>query len=160
MTFDSMAFLHNYYQLYVFHYNHPNIPGGRDYMLEINDQFSEYNDYDKFNAIDGRWIDMQTGIFIDITAVRPDEEMRRKGQPGALRCKDSHRYNETDIFPLRDSTFEGVDAKIPYEYTLLLESEYSNRALTQDEFEHHKFNKDTLEWDPIEYVVLCTPIVK
>ncbi|MCJ1442913.1 MAG: hypothetical protein MMC23_003410 [Stictis urceolatum] len=150
MTFDSMAFLHNYYQLYVFHWTHPDIPGGRDYMLEINEQFDKDNENNRYNAIDGRWIDMQTGIFIDITAVKPNDEMRAKGQLGALKCKDNHKYNESDIFPLRDSTFEGVDVKIPYEYAWLLEEEYTKRALTKDEFEGHKFNPTSLEWEPIK----------
>ena len=119
-------------------------------MLEINEQFDKDNENNRYNAIDGRWIDMQTGIFIDITAVKPNDEMRAKGQLGALKCKDNHKYNESDIFPLRDSTFEGVDVKIPYEYAWLLEEEYTKRALTKDEFEGHKFNPTSLEWEPIK----------
>jgi LicD family len=149
MTLDTMAFLANYYQLYVFHYNQPDIPGGRDYMLEINPDYYRETKWDKLNSIDARWIDMQTGLFIDITAVRPNITARAEGQPYALMCKDLHKYNETDLFPLRDSIFEGINVKIPFEYTWLLEEEYTKMVLTRDVWEGHKFNRTTLEWESI-----------
>lgn len=150
MTLDTMSFLHNYYNLYVFHWTHPGIPGGRDYMLEINPDYYHSTEFDRFNAIDARWIDMETGIFIDITAVKPNAELRAQGQTGALVCKDRHKYNESDLFPLRDSKFEGVDVKIPYEYTWLLEEEYSKKVLTNTDFENHKFNETSKEWEPVQ----------
>jgi hypothetical protein len=36
---------------------------------------------------------------------------------------------EKDIFPLRDSYFEGIHVKIPNEYTRLLEEEYGKPSL-------------------------------
>lgn len=93
MTLDSMAFLYNYYQLYVFYYRHPDIPEGREYMLEINPDYYRETKWDNYNSIDARFIDTTTGVFIDITVVRPDETARIKGQPGALMCKDRHSYN-------------------------------------------------------------------
>ena len=145
-----MAFLYNYYQLYVFHYKHPNIPGGRDYMLEINPDYYRETEWDKLNSIDARWIDMQSGLFIDITAVRPNVTARAEGRTQALMCKDNHKYNETDLFPLRDSMFEGIHVKIPFEYTWLLEEEYSKNVLTRDVWEGHKFNRETKLWEPVK----------
>ena len=94
LTYDTLSFLFNYYQLYVFHYKLPDIPEGRDYMLEINPGYAHDDPKsDHLNAIDARWIDMTTGLFIDMTAVRPNETARAMGQEGALRCKDKHSYN-------------------------------------------------------------------
>jgi hypothetical protein len=42
---------------------------------------------------------------------------------------------DTYIFPLRDTYFEGVPAKIPFAYKELLEAEYKPVALTNKEFE-------------------------
>ena len=158
MTLDTLAFLHNFYQLYVFHYEPPpeqegpdggkgdgggagvteeatSKGRGRDYMLEINPDFARKTKWDHLNTIDARWIDMQSGVFIDITALRPNDTARARGQWEALECKDNHKYNESDIFPLRDSYFEGLPTKIPYEYAWLLEEEYTKESLTRTEFE-------------------------
>lgn len=59
-------------------------------MLEINPDFSLSNKWDYLNGIDARWIDMSTGIFIDITVVRPNKSST---DPGLLTCKDQHKYN-------------------------------------------------------------------
>lgn len=41
---------------------------------------------------------------------------------------------ENDIFPLRDSRFENIPVKIPYEYTKLLRDEYGAESMTRTEF--------------------------
>lgn len=42
---------------------------------------------------------------------------------------------EREIFPLRESVFEGTPVKIPYDYTWLLEEEYKKESLTKTTFE-------------------------
>ena len=42
------------------------------------------------------------------------------------------------IFPLRDTFFEGAPAKIPFAYKELLEAEYKERALTLTDFEGYE----------------------
>ena len=173
VTLDTLAFLHNYYQLAVFHYEDPpvasplavgtdaqtvmtgasppgtvtpnggddrDLPRGRDYMLEINPAYARKTPHDHLNTIDARWIDMTAGVFIDITALRPNATARARGQPEALECKDGHKYNESDLFPLRASVFEGVPTKVPYDYAWLLEEEYTKEALTRTEFEKYVFS--------------------
>ena len=39
-----------------------------------------------------------------------------------------------DLFPLRDSMFEGQAVKIPYDYTKLLISEYGTASLIKTKF--------------------------
>lgn len=41
---------------------------------------------------------------------------------------------ERDIFPLRDSEFEGQPVKIPYSYAWLLEEEYGKASLIKTYF--------------------------
>lgn len=44
---------------------------------------------------------------------------------------------EKDLFPLRDSLFEGKPVKIPYNYAELLEEEYGKSSLTNIQFEQY-----------------------
>lgn len=44
---------------------------------------------------------------------------------------------EKDLFPLRDSFFEDIHVKIPFEYAALLEEEYGKKALTLTTFEQY-----------------------
>lgn len=62
-------------------------------------------------------------------SIRCELDLRNQGGTRLTSLK------ETDIFPLRDSLFEGVVVKIPYEYTKLLEEEYGSKALTVTKFE-------------------------
>ena len=75
------------------HFDLPGVEGGRTYVLEINPHYVVKSIKDKLNVIDGRWIDKSSGLFIDITAVRPDDYKRKHGYPEALMCKDKHHYD-------------------------------------------------------------------
>ena len=44
---------------------------------------------------------------------------------------------EKDIFPLRDSFFESIQTKVPFEYAALLEEEYGPQALTMTMHEQY-----------------------
>ena len=76
----------------VHHYKLPHILRGRDYLLEINPRYSYRTEEDTLNVIDARWIDTETGLFIDITTVRKDEARIASGTVGALMVKDKHHY--------------------------------------------------------------------
>ena len=79
MTNDTVDFLAKYYNMTVHTYRK------RDYMLEVNPGYTNASYKDNLNVIDARWIDYQTGLFIDITAVRPHET-----KPHVLCSKDKH----------------------------------------------------------------------
>lgn len=65
----------------------------RRFVLEINPNFKRRHQQDNFNRIDGRWIDIDSGLFIDLTAVREDYNAPvADGKPGALMCKDQHTF--------------------------------------------------------------------
>ncbi|KAJ5477412.1 hypothetical protein N7539_007556 [Penicillium diatomitis] len=145
----TIHFLADYYNMTQHHFDIPGVSGGRTYLLEINPHYVVRTTQDRLNVIDGRWIDTSSGLFIDITAVRKDDEQRQRGNIEALMCKDHHRYDESQIFPLRDSYFEDVPVKVPYAYTWLLEEEYGPKSMTNKFFGGHKFNDETKVWDPI-----------
>ena len=89
VSLKTMHFLASYYNMTIHHYATPLMPaGGRNYMLEINPGYTNGSPQDRLNVIDARWIDTETGVFIDITTVRPKE-----GTDGILQVKDKHMYN-------------------------------------------------------------------
>lgn len=149
VTDKTMHFLAKYYNMTEYTFKLPNSRLSRTFLLEINPRHVILkNDWQ--NMIDARWIDTSSGLFIDITSVRKDEDARKEGRKGALMCKDSHRFNEEDIFPLRNSFFEGQAAKIPYHYTKLLETEYGKESLTNTVYKDHIFNRETGQWEKIQ----------
>ena len=85
----SMHHLANYYNMTVHHFK---IPGahdddnaqGRDFMLEINPRWEIVSPSDETNRIDGRWIDMTSGLYIDITTLHHNETAQAEGIEGAI----------------------------------------------------------------------------
>ncbi|KAB8304418.1 hypothetical protein EYC80_003820 [Monilinia laxa] len=131
---DSMHFLASYYNMTVFHYK--------------NSTYSRREQSDKLNVIDARWVDTTSGLFIDITTARYN--YTHPAGEGMMSCKDGHEYRDTYIFPLRDTFFEGVPAKIPFAYKEILEAEYHEKSLTLTDFEGHHFDDDKMEWIPVK----------
>lgn len=76
----------------IYSFRVPNVLKRRQYLLEINPSFALEGPLDQYNMIEARWIDINTGVFIDITTVRPNETARAEGKEGAMKCKDNHKY--------------------------------------------------------------------
>lgn len=121
----------------------------RAYLLEVNPNYINSSTADRLNRIDARWIDTETGLFIDITTLRPDIEAATNGKVGRMICKDGHRYLQQDIFPLRISDFEGIPVSIPYAYSEVLEQEYGRASLTRTSFSGHVFDQTAQLWIPL-----------
>ena len=107
-------------------------PVTRTYLLDINPHWAERERGDGLNIIDARWIDVHTGLYIDITGL---SETHPETLPGFWSCKNLHRYKVTDLYPMRETTFEGVTAKVPYAYDSLLAEEYTPDSLVRTDYE-------------------------
>lgn len=117
-------------------------PVQRTYLLDVNPHHSDMSKGDGQNIIDARWIDTETGMFADLTVVRERDSSR----PGLWSCKNYHRYQTQDLWPMRLTDFEGVTAKIPYNFESILTGEYSSNALTNEEYHDHRWDHDIKEW--------------
>jgi len=88
-----MYYLAAYYNMSVFHFKYPRtlkVPRGRSFQLEVNPNYVFREQSDTLNTIDARWIDMETGLFIDLTAARYN--LTHPHGKGILSCKDGHEY--------------------------------------------------------------------
>ena len=148
ITEKSMQHLADYYNMSVHHFNLPGSKMGHDYLLEINPNWADPSSSDVNNKIDGRWVDMESGLYVDMTTLRWDRQSEARGREGAMMCKDGHRYEHKDIFPLRDSLFEGAPARVPFAYANVLTEEYGASSLTDTIYKQHRYDADSQEWVP------------
>lgn len=107
-------------------------PVKRTYFLDVNPASIERERGNGLNIIDARWIDTRNGLYIDITGL---SETHPDDQPGVWACKNYHRYHTTDLYPMRETMYEGVIAKVPYAYDRILTQEYEEKALVLTDYE-------------------------
>ena len=74
----------------------------------------------------------------DVTEPVKKEERSGREKKGELdtywSCKNYHRYNTRDLYPLRETEFEGVTATVPYNFETVLTEEYGARCLVTTEW--------------------------
>jgi hypothetical protein len=85
-----MHFLASYYNMTTFHYKTKRFPQKRPYLLEVNPHYVIRDDSDQDNVIDARWIDMTSGLFIDITTARYNKDHVQGAD--IMYCKDGHQF--------------------------------------------------------------------
>jgi hypothetical protein len=144
-TLQMLAQNHNH-TYHEYHSSHSAIR--RKYLLDINPWSWERVRGDGDNIIDARFIDISNGMFLDITGLAPTNPTNAD----VVECKNEHRYNISDIFPLREAQFEGVRAKVPYAYTHILVDEYSDRSLRDTVFHNHTFDAEQWEWQKVDRI--------
>ena len=83
----SIHHLASYYNMTMHHFKFPGAGLSRDFLLEINSHYMNGSE-DKLNMIDGRWIDTDSGLYIDITTLRTNHAALALGMKGAMMVKD------------------------------------------------------------------------
>lgn len=131
---SSLAYLAEHLNFTTFKYTPQDSdpPISREYLLDVNPYSVERERGNGLNIIDARWIDVRNGLYVDITAL---SETHPDVQPGVWSCKNFHRYQTTDLYPMRETMYQGVVAKVPYAYDRILTEEYQDSALVLTEFE-------------------------
>ncbi|KIW76323.1 hypothetical protein Z517_11069 [Fonsecaea pedrosoi CBS 271.37] len=121
----------------------------RTYLLDINPHYAIASTQDVANKIDGRWIDTTNGKSIDITAIHVSSGKtdHTPFDQGIFFSKDGHGYLREDLYPLQDTTFEGIVVKVPRDPAKILAKEYGKKSLTQTRFHWHRFNQVLKLWE-------------
>ncbi|KAK3315351.1 LicD family-domain-containing protein [Apodospora peruviana] len=114
----------------------------KKYLLDINPSHSKPRLEGK-NIIDARWIDTSNGMFVDITGLA---EREPETQPGIWSCKNFHRYRTRDLYPMRETEYEGVPATVPYNFDRILTEEYGVSSLVTTEWKGHRWEPGLKEW--------------
>jgi hypothetical protein len=126
----GMSFMARYYNMTVHKYR------GVENLLDINPAFADCPEVEATgvdsNRIDARWVDMQTGLYIDITALSLSRD--KAGNQAVLRAKDRHAYLEKHVVSQQRSTFEGFDVLVPKAAESMLAQEYGEKSLTMKIF--------------------------
>ncbi|KAI9350604.1 hypothetical protein DFJ73DRAFT_930566, partial [Zopfochytrium polystomum] len=119
------------------------------YLLEVNPSHI-HRWRETANIIDARFIDTTTGRFLDITALASAADrgaaLASASFPLFVRCKSQHVYAYDDLFPLRRTTFEGVEVLVPFDVAAVLAAEYGVASTTRTWFKGHFFNATAGRW--------------
>lgn len=129
---DSLVYLGQHHNRTIHNYTSPIDSSTHTYLLDINPHSAERVRGDGDNVIDARWIDTSNGLFIDITGLT---EVHPERTPGIWSCKNYHKYRTRDLWPMRETEFEGVRAWVPFGYDRVLSEEYGVKALTLTAYE-------------------------
>jgi hypothetical protein len=115
----------------------------RTYLLDVNPNSRQRSRMAGRNVIDARWIDVENGMFIDITGL---SELDPRGRPGVVSCKNNHHYPRERLFPLRRGEFEGVAAWLPNDVEWVLADEYGAKSMVETQWQGHTWNAKLREW--------------
>ncbi|KAF2671646.1 hypothetical protein BT63DRAFT_176220 [Microthyrium microscopicum] len=140
---DTLAYMARHLNQTKHQYAGKDTESTREYLLDVNSMSWERVRGDGMNIIDARWIDTKNGLYIDITGL---SETDPQTSPGIISCKNLHHYQMRDMYPMRETTFEGVPTRVPYAYDKLLVEEYQEKALTLTEYEGHIWDSETKTW--------------
>lgn len=101
--------------------------------------------------IDARYIDIKTGIYIDISAlwhdsVSPPLKVRVKEGEIGIRCKHKNWFAFSDIFPIKRTIYEGAQSYKVRDIPSALIKEYGRRPMKVFHFANHNWQPDIGLW--------------
>jgi LicD family len=108
------------------------------YLIDVNPWYIQRTRGNANNMIDARFIDIRSGIFLDITALASYRHDYKLG------CKNYHAYSLEQLSPLRKSVYEGSSVYVPHDYLSTLYEEYPQYNNT--EYENWIFDGDLRMW--------------
>ncbi|KAA8914949.1 hypothetical protein TRICI_002785 [Trichomonascus ciferrii] len=113
--------------------------GNGRYLVDVSPWYVERGRGNGRNVIDARFIDIRSGIYLDITglAITGAETNR-------VNCKNYHFYPISDISPARRSLYEGVNVYVPNAYESVLLSEY--KSARKSTYGSWTYTKDIRLW--------------
>lgn len=90
VTEPTLQQLASYYNMTTYYYEYSAIPKGRKFLLDINPHYADKDNNARSNVVDARWIDTETGLFLDISTARYDSSLP-VGE-GVITGKDGQKF--------------------------------------------------------------------
>ncbi|KAI5969950.1 hypothetical protein CANMA_000990 [Candida margitis] len=126
--------------------------GNARYWLEVSPTYIRQGN--SKNHIDARFIDIQSGLYIDISALSHTEDAppTKDGRfpdnlsTMAVHCKNWNWNSLDELLPIRHSYFEGASTYIPNKVVEPMTFEYGADALTNPHFHNHNYQPDISLW--------------
>ncbi|KAI8895645.1 LicD family-domain-containing protein [Globomyces pollinis-pini] len=110
------------------------------FLIDANPNYNHrYHQSD--NVIDLRFIDIQSGLYIDVTGLSATPD-----KLDTVSCKSPHYYSEQDIMPLHQTVFEGFMFYRPHNVLMILKEEYGEKSMIIEAFKGYRWNRVKLEW--------------
>ncbi|CCH46202.1 hypothetical protein BN7_5793 [Wickerhamomyces ciferrii] len=124
--------------------------GDHLFWIQTNPYYMQQKDN---QFIDARYIDVKTGIYIDISALWESErakpkDIKPKEGEIAFHCKHYNWFVFSDIFPLRRTIYEGAQAYMPNNIEGILKRFYGNKAINNWNIFDHNWQPDIGLWVP------------
>ncbi|KAK6456798.1 LicD family-domain-containing protein [Scheffersomyces xylosifermentans] len=131
--------------------------GNAKYYLEIAPTYTKQGNGENF--IDGRFIDINSGLYIDISALQHTDDKAPTGlvpnqnEPGTMmvHCKNWNWHSLDELMPLRQTYFEGGSVYIPRNVSQILWRKYGPDSFTQTHYHDHIFDREMGLWVPNRY---------
>ncbi|ODQ62199.1 hypothetical protein WICANDRAFT_18293, partial [Wickerhamomyces anomalus NRRL Y-366-8] len=143
VTASSFEKLMEYNGTLVIDYNDLNL--GK-YLIDINPWYG-VRSKESDNKIDARFIDVESGLYIDITTLSHDYIDKNDVQnENLIFCKDYHVYKIDELSPLIPTIFEGEVGYVPNNIQNLLLREYKRKSLYLFEYRGFQFDKFRRIW--------------
>jgi hypothetical protein len=111
------------------------------YFIDINPYYPDRSRGNGNNVIDARFIDIRSGIYLDITALA-----KNVGEKNQVNCKNYHYYSVNSLTPARRSLYEGTPVYVPNDFEVVLLSEYGGAR--KPNFSNWMFDRDLKLWVP------------
>lgn len=126
--------------------------GNAKYLLDISPTYIKQGNGRNF--IDGRFIDINSGLYIDISALshssfKPpaDLDLDEANESNLVHCKHFNWHSLDEILPIRHTYFEGSSIYIPNNITSILTRKYGRASYTtKSHFMNYNYQSDINLW--------------
>ncbi|ODV77560.1 uncharacterized protein CANTADRAFT_55805 [Suhomyces tanzawaensis NRRL Y-17324] len=127
--------------------------GNAKYFLEVAPTYVKQGNGRNF--IDARFIDINSGLYIDISALShttfepPQNVVPDQEHLTMVNCKNWNWHSLEELLPIRHTYFEGASVYIPHNVTQILSRKYGQDSFTTKlNFMGHNYQKDLRLWVP------------
>ncbi|CUM63908.1 uncharacterized protein PRCAT00001496001 [Priceomyces carsonii] len=132
--------------------------GNSKYFLEVAPTYVKQGNGKNF--IDARFIDINSGLYIDISALSythhkpPSKALenippKERSKAMVVHCKNWNWHPYDELFPIRHTYFEGGSVYIPNNVSSILSRKYGKGSYTNKlHFLNHNYQKDINLWVP------------